>query len=92
MEAAEEESLIPKGIDLFFKTIGKVPVGWYRGRLSPRTRSLLARVYAEKGLELLYFSDDYSDDLPFSRPNPAGKNGLLHVPYSLSNNDFRFMT
>ncbi|KAL8283825.1 hypothetical protein RQP46_005257 [Phenoliferia psychrophenolica] len=38
-----------------------------------------------------YYSDDYSDDLPHWVPYPGGKpeEGLLIVPYSLDNNDFK---
>lgn len=82
MDAGEEEWHIREGIKSYKKTTGKAPVGWYYGRPSPRTRALLAKIYEELGEELLYFSDDYSDDLPHWRPSPTGKGGLLHVPYS----------
>jgi len=90
MSPGEEEWHIRKGIESYTATCGKPPVGWYYGRPSPRTRSLIAKIYEEKKLELLYVSDDYSDDLPHWRPSPAGKKGLLHVPYSYANNDFKF--
>jgi hypothetical protein len=80
MPPEEEEWHIREGIKSYIKTIGKPPVGWFVGRPSPRTRSLIAKVYQELGLELLYFSDDYSDDLPHWTPSPAGDYGLLHVP------------
>jgi hypothetical protein len=90
MSGGEEEHHIREGIKSFQKTCGgKAPVGWYYGRPSPRTRALVARIYKELGLELLYFSDDYSDDLPMWKQSPAG-GGLLHVPYSYANNDFKF--
>lgn len=82
MSAGEEEWHIRKGIDSYIATTGKAPVGWYYGRPSPRSRALIAKIYEEKGLELLYVSDDYSDDLPHWRPSPANGKGLLHVPYS----------
>ncbi|ORY26706.1 hypothetical protein BCR39DRAFT_540531 [Naematelia encephala] len=90
MSAAEEEWHIREGIKSFTATTGKAPVGWYYGRPSPRTRNLIAKIYNELGLELLYFSDDYSDDLPHWRPSPVPGKGLLHVPYSYANNDFKF--
>nr|WVH01941.1 carbohydrate esterase family 4 protein [Naematelia aurantialba] len=89
MSAAEEEWHIREGIKSYIATTGKAPVGWYYGRPSPRTRSLLAKIYKELGLELLYVSDDYSDDLPHWRPSPVGGKGLLHVPYSYVCNDFK---
>lgn len=82
MTPGEEEWHIRKGIDSYIATTGKAPVGWYYGRPSPRTRTLIAKIYEEKKLELLYVSDDYSDDLPHWRPSPVGEKGLLHVPYS----------
>jgi len=82
MDAAEEEWHIREGIKSYIKTCGFAPVGWYYGRPSPRTRTLLAKIYKELGLELLYVSDDYSDDLPHWTPSPTGEGGLLHVPYS----------
>lgn len=59
MDAESEEKFIRQAIDSFRKTSpsGKVPVGWYYGRPSPRTRALVCKVYRELGLELLYQSD-----------------------------------
>jgi len=74
---------------------GEAPVGWYYGmvnsKASVRSRSLVAKVYAEDGLELKYYSDDYSDDLPYWIPYPGGKSeqGLLIVPYALDSNDYK---
>ncbi len=61
---------------------GKRPIGWYTGRCSKNTRSLVV----EAGL--LYDSDNYSDDLPFwtlveEKPH-------LVVPYTFDNNDAKF--
>jgi hypothetical protein len=43
-------------------------------------------VFKEEGLELKYWSDDYSDDLPFWIRHPATEakdgEGLLIVPYA----------
>ena len=64
---------------------GERPLGWYTGRTSPNTRSL---VVEEGGF--LYDSDDYSDELPFwdqSHDQPQ-----LIIPYTLDANDMRFAT
>lgn len=57
-----------------------------QSRAGARSRALVAQVYAEEGLELKYYSDDYSDDLPFYVPYPgappAEDKGLLIVPYA----------
>lgn len=46
----------------------QAPRGWYYGnvatRAGARSRALVAQVFREEGLELKYYSDDYSDDLP----------------------------
>jgi peptidoglycan/xylan/chitin deacetylase (PgdA/CDA1 family) len=66
---------------------GKPPVGWYYGMVQSkagvRSRALVAKTFAEEGLPLKYYSDDYSDDLPhwIERPHAPGE-GLLLVPYA----------
>lgn len=59
MDAESEERFIRQAIESFRKTSPsqRVPVGWYYGRPSPRTRALVCKVYRELGLELLYQSD-----------------------------------
>lgn len=51
---------------------------------SIRSRALIAQVFKEEGVPLLWYSDDYSDDLPHWIPYPGGKKdeGLLIVPVS----------
>ncbi|MET9852489.1 allantoinase PuuE [Streptomyces sp. NPDC006450] len=66
------------------RLVGRRPVGWYTGRTSGHTRTLVAR---EGGF--LYDSDDYSDDLPFY-VEAAGRPHLV-VPYGLDANDFKFL-
>ncbi|WP_407835166.1 allantoinase PuuE [Streptomyces sp. DSM 116496] len=66
------------------RLVGRRPVGWYTGRTSGNTRTLVAR---EGGY--LYDSDDYSDDLPFY-VEAAGRPHLV-VPYGLDANDFKFL-
>ena len=69
---------------------GSAPLGWYTGRDSPNTRSLLV----EHG-GYLYDSDYYGDDLPFwtNVTTRTGKEvSHLIVPYTLDANDMRFAT
>jgi hypothetical protein len=50
-----------------------------------KSRKLVTRTYVEDGLELKYYSDDYSDDLPYWIPYPGqirSRKGLLIVPYA----------
>lgn len=74
-------------IRLTFKIIedlsGHPPTGWYTGRKSPNTLRLLQE---KEGL--LYCSDAYNDDLPYWLP---GTKPLLIIPYTLVNNDFRYL-
>jgi putative urate catabolism protein len=66
---------------------GRRPVGWYTGRVSPNTRRLLR----EAG-SFLYDSDAYDDDLPYRLPaTPDGQPPHLVIPYTLVNNDARYL-
>lgn len=50
-----------------------------------RSRALVAKTFEEEGLQLKYYSDDYSDDLPYWIARPHAKSaeeGLLVVPYA----------
>ena len=67
------------------KIFGKTPVGWYTGRCSPNTLDL---VIDEDSI--LYSSDTYNDDLPYWEVR--GKKKQLMIPYTLDNNDMRFLT
>jgi len=67
------------------KIFGQRPLGWYTGRCSPNTRDLVA----EEG-GFLYDSDSYSDDLPYWETRGSKKQ--LIIPYTLDNNDMRFVT
>ena len=67
------------------KIFGQRPLGWYTGRCSANTRDL---VINEGGF--LYDSDSYSDDLPYWEYR--NKKKQLIIPYSLDNNDMRFVT
>jgi putative urate catabolism protein len=78
-----ERDHITRCVEVIERTTGSRPVGWYTGRISPRTR----RLVAEHG-GFLYDSDSYADDLPYY-VRAAGK-PLLVVPYTLDNNDMKF--
>ncbi|KAI8801954.1 hypothetical protein BJ742DRAFT_835076 [Cladochytrium replicatum] len=67
---------------------GRAPVGWYTGRISPRSRTLVLEEYAKLNLPLLYDSDSYNDDLPYYLDTfPTGH---LVIPYTLDQNDMKF--
>ncbi|KAK5137585.1 hypothetical protein LTR08_007880 [Meristemomyces frigidus] len=97
MPAEQERAEIEKCIVLITEQTGQAPRGWYIGRLSPRSHALLFDIYKERGLELLWVSDHYGDDLPFSKPLPRAlgerhpDDSLLILPYSLDANDFKYM-
>jgi putative urate catabolism protein len=79
----EERAHIKRAIQAIERATGRRPVGWYTGRISPRTR----RLVVEAG-GFLYDSDSYADDLPYW-VQVEGKPHLV-VPYTLDNNDMKF--
>lgn len=81
-EEVEREHL-RKCIATIERLTGQRPLGWYTGRISARTRALVA----EEG-GFLYDSDAYNDDLPYW-VEIAGK-GHLVIPYTLDNNDMKW--
>ena len=91
MEIDTEREHMREAVEILRELTGEHPLGWYTGRDSPNTRSLVV----EHG-GFLYDSDNYSDDLPFwtkvELPNGGGEEPLLVVPYSLDTNDMRFAT
>ena len=91
MEIDTEREHMRKAVEILRDLTGEHPLGWYTGRDSPNTRSLVV----EHG-GFLYDSDNYSDDLPFwtkvELPNGGVEQPLLVVPYSLDTNDMRFAT
>ncbi|TKA74325.1 hypothetical protein B0A55_07176 [Friedmanniomyces simplex] len=100
MPKAQERAEIERCIDLITAQTGQAPRGWYIGRLSPRSQSLLHQIYKERGLELLWLSDSYADDLPYYQPIPSALNNaqgsevarpFLILPYSLDTNDFKYL-
>ncbi|KAH9272379.1 60S ribosomal protein L44 [Batrachochytrium salamandrivorans] len=66
----------------------RAPVGWYTGRIGPNSRNLVLEEYKKLGLELLYDSDAYNDDLPYWVK--AQGEGHLVIPYTLDQNDMKF--
>jgi len=78
-----ERAHMAQAIEIQQRITGERPLGWYTGRTSENTRSLVA----EEG-GFLYDSDDYSDDLPFWSTQVAKPH--LVVPYTLDANDMRF--
>ncbi|WP_427979624.1 allantoinase PuuE [Agarivorans sp.] len=90
MPIEQERQHMQQALDIIQELTGKRPIGWYTGRDSPNTRSLVAE---QDGL--LYDSDYYGDDLPFWTQVPkAGAQGEtrphLVIPYTLDTNDMRF--
>ena len=79
----EERRHIRLTIEVIERLCGRRPVGWYTGRVSPNTRRLLR----EEG-GFLYSSDAYNDDLPYWL---AGSPAHLVIPYTLVNNDARYL-
>ena len=83
MPEDEERRHIRLTIEMIERICGKRPVGWYTGRVSPNTR----RLVREEG-GFLYSSDAYNDDLPYW---PPGSPPHLVIPYTLVNNDARYL-
>ena len=78
-----EREHMRRAIESLTRTTGSRPLGWYTGRVSPRTRQL---VVEEGGF--LYDADAYNDDLPYW-VEVAGRSHLV-VPYTLDANDMKF--
>lgn len=77
----KEKEQILKCIDVLDHLTGQRPLGWYAGRSSLSTRSLLLEIGG-----FVYDSDSYADDLPYFIEKH------LIIPYTLDCNDFRFCT
>jgi len=82
---SEEKKHMKLAIKAHKQIFGERPNGWYTGRCSPNTRDL---VMEDGGF--LYDSDSYNDDLPYWETR--GKREQLIIPYTLDNNDMRFVT
>ncbi|NTW84438.1 MAG: polysaccharide deacetylase family protein [Chlorobiaceae bacterium] len=79
----EEHRHIEATVDIIRQLCGRRPAGWYTGRISRNT----LRLIREEG-GFIYSSDAYNDDLPYWL---SGYRPLLAIPYSLVNNDLRFL-
>lgn len=91
----KEKEYIKKGIESLKSLSGYAPKGWYYGRNSPHSRTLVPQVYQEMGEELLWTSDTYADDVPYwtdlnFEKDSASPKGQLMLPYSYDCNDFKF--
>lgn len=82
IDAEREE--IRQAIELHESLTGAKPKGWYTGRMSPNTRSLLV---AAGGF--LYDSNAFNDDLPYW-DRVDGKPHLV-IPYTHDCNDMRYL-
>ena len=85
IKKSEEKKHMQLAIQSHKNIFGERPLGWYTGRCSPNTRDL---VLEDGGF--LYDSDSYSDDLPYWENR--NKKRQLIIPYTLDNNDMRFVT
>jgi allantoinase len=88
----EERDDMANALNIITELTGKIPMGWYTGRDSSNTRSLVA-----EHQEIAYDSDYYGDDLPFwvqvADPKKVQKTRPhLVIPYTLDNNDMRFFS
>jgi len=83
MPIEHERQHMQRAIDWHTELTGERPRGWYTGRDSPNTRSLLLE---HEGF--LYDSDSYADDLPYWLDTERGAH--LVIPYTLDTNDMRF--
>nr|WP_296767805.1 allantoinase PuuE [Rhodococcus sp. (in: high G+C Gram-positive bacteria)] len=82
-----EREHMAEAVDILTELTGNTPLGWYTGRDSPNTRSLVV----EHG-GFLYDSDSYADDLPYWDRVARGSESVDHlvIPYTLDTNDMRF--
>jgi putative urate catabolism protein len=85
VKKSEEKKHMKLVIKKIKEIFGERPLGWYTGRCSPNTRDL---VFEEGGF--VYDSDSYSDDLPYWEIRKKKKQ--LIIPYTLDNNDMRFVS
>lgn len=82
-----EKQYIERQLKAMKELTGEYPVGWYYGRLSPRSKALVHEVYKEQGVPLSWESDSYCEDLPYWVDVPAEKEeanpaGMLMIPYT----------
>lgn len=90
MSIEEERQHMQEALQMIQEVTGVMPTGWYTGRDSPNTRTLVA-----EQSQLQYDSDNYGDDLPYWVEVPHHENKTktkphLIIPYTLDCNDMRF--
>ncbi|WP_067094081.1 allantoinase PuuE [Marinomonas atlantica] len=90
MSIEEERQHMQEALQMIQEVTGVMPMGWYTGRDSPNTRTLVA-----EQSQLQYDSDNYGDDLPYwvEVPHHEDKTKTkphLIIPYTLDCNDMRF--
>ena len=83
----KERDYIRQAINSLKNITGYAPKGWYYGRGSPHSRTLVPQVYEEMGEDLVWASDTYADDIPYwidraDEKDRANPKGCLMVPYS----------
>lgn len=83
----KELGYIRQAINSLKNITGYAPKGWYYGRGSPHSRTLVPQVYEEMGEDLVWASDTYADDIPYwidraDEKDRANPKGCLMVPYS----------
>ncbi|GKT82338.1 chitin deacetylase 1 [Colletotrichum tofieldiae] len=61
----KEKEYIRQCITSLKSLTGYAPRGWYYGRNSPHSRTLVPQVYEEMGEDLVWASDTYADDVPY---------------------------
>ncbi|TPX61931.1 hypothetical protein PhCBS80983_g00850 [Powellomyces hirtus] len=77
-----------KTVEAIKGATGRPPRGWYTGRIGKNSREVVVQQYRQMGLELLYDSDAYNDDLPYWVK--VGAKEHLVIPYTLDQNDMKF--
>ncbi len=82
---SEEKKDFYQAIKMHSAVTGSAPRGWYLGRCSENTLSIVT-----SSGQLDYISDAYNDDLPYWYEE-KGKYQLV-IPYTLDVNDMRFAT
>jgi len=83
-----EREHIERTIEIHKKMIGTRPTGIYQGKPNVHTR----KIVAEAG-GFMYDSDAYDDDLPYWTFDYGGvSNPHLIIPYTLSENDMKFVS
>jgi len=87
IDTETEREHIERTIEIHENLLGKRPVGIYQGKPNENTR----RLVVEEG-GFLYDSDSYSDDLPYWNMEYASGRPHLVIPYTLTENDMRFVS